>query len=253
MINAERVRPAFRPGSLAVVTGGAHGIGKAVAEVLAEEGLRVAIWDLDRGAASSVADSVNAAGGDAVAFKVDVTDEDSVGEGWAAVQELGTCAYLVNNASVSSAQSLSLAEGLTGTVGGVVNVTEQWLGLAGDDASSVVNLSSIAGHEVGAGFLNTFYPVGKGAISAYTRHLAVREGGRPRANAVAPGFTLTPRSAPKLNDSSAPFQEWVDRVPMRRAAYPHEIAELVVFLLSERASYINGEHIRVDGGFVLAH
>ena len=68
---------------------------------------------------------------------------------------------------------------------------------------------------------------GKGAIAAYTRHLAVRQRGRPRANTVSPGFTLTPRSAPLINKPGTAFAEWVQRGPMQRAGYPHEIAEVV--------------------------
>ncbi|OLT12748.1 hypothetical protein BJF78_23685 [Pseudonocardia sp. CNS-139] len=150
-INAERVRSAFRPDSTVVVTGAGQGIGRAIAEVLAEEGLRVAIWDINPETAAAAAGEINQAGGTAASFEVDITDGASVAAGWAAVRELGECPYLVNNAGVASSSPLTMAEGLAGTVGGLVAVTETWLESVGDRASSVVNISSIAGNDVAAG------------------------------------------------------------------------------------------------------
>ena len=96
----------------------------------------------------------------AEAFEVDITDESSVAAGWSAVSPWDTCPYLVNNAGVASSSPLSMADGLAGTIGGLVAVTEKWLGDRRAAASSVVNISSIAGNDVGGGFINSFYPGG---------------------------------------------------------------------------------------------
>ena len=251
-ISQERIREPFKPGAIAVVTGGGQGIGRAIAEVLAEEGLRVAIWDLNLDTATEVANFITERGGEAVAFHLDITDDSAITAAWKAVKQLGSCPYLVNNAGIPSVLDISMAQGLAGTIGGTVSVTEKWLESVGDEASSVVHISSIAGNDIGGGFLKSYYPVGKGAISAYSRHLAVREAGRPRSNAVAPGFTLTPRSAPRFSEPGTAFSAWVERGPMKRPGLPHEMAEVVAFLLSERSSFVNGEYLRVDGAFVLA-
>jgi NAD(P)-dependent dehydrogenase (short-subunit alcohol dehydrogenase family) len=251
-INEERTRAPFAPDSVAVVTGAGRGIGRAIAEVLAEEGPHIAVWDIDGDTARDAAQLITARGGSASAHQVDITHDDEIDRGWKETAAIGPCRYLVNNAGIPSTLPLTMAEGLAGTIGGLVAVTEGWLAAVGEEAASVVNISSIAGNDVGGGFINAYYPVGKGAIAAYTRHLAVREHGRPRANTVAPGFTLTPRSAPLLDKPGTSFQEWVQRGPMKRPGLPHEIAEVVTFLLSERASFVNGEYIRVDGAFVLA-
>jgi NAD(P)-dependent dehydrogenase (short-subunit alcohol dehydrogenase family) len=116
---------------------------------------------------------------------------------------------------------------------------------------SLVNLASVAGNFQGGGqTIAAFYPAAKTGIAGYTRYLATKYGGKPRANAVAPGLTLTPRTIPFMQNPA--IAETVERVPLGRPGYPEELAAAILFLLSPAASYINGVLLPVDGGWVVA-
>ena len=126
-------------------------------------------------------------------------------------------------------------------------MTTGWLEHCADVAASVVNLASIAGNFSGGGkTIQPFYPAAKTAIVGYTRYLATRYDGQPRANAVAPGLTITPRTAPHINPAS------VAGIPQGRAGFAEELAAVILFLLSPAASYVNGVVLPVDGGWSVA-
>jgi NAD(P)-dependent dehydrogenase (short-subunit alcohol dehydrogenase family) len=121
----------------------------------------------------------------------------------------------------------------------------------GDSAASVVSLASVAGNFQGGGqTISPFYPASKTGIAGYTRWLATKYGGKPRANAVAPGMTLTPRTIPFMQNPA--ISENVARIPLGRPGYPEELAAAILFLLSPAASYINGVLLPVDGGWAVA-
>src|SRR5205085_6194630 len=116
-------------------------------------------------------------------------------------------------------------------------------------AASVVSISSVAGNFQGGGKgIKPFYPAAKGGIAAYTRYLCVHYEGKPRANAVAPGFTLTPRTVPYLDHPG--MKQSLERIPVGRLGYPEDIAGAVLFLLSPAAAYVNGVLLPVDGGWI---
>ena len=165
----------------------------------------MAIWDIDADSATTVAKSITEAGGQAEAFEVDITDELSVVAAGRRSSRLGACPYLVNNAGVASSRPLSMAEGLAGTIGGLVAVTEKWLETVGDEASSVVNISSIAGNDVGARIHQHLLSCGQRSDRGLHTPSRGAATGRPRANTVSPGFTLTPRSAPLLDKPGTAF------------------------------------------------
>jgi NAD(P)-dependent dehydrogenase (short-subunit alcohol dehydrogenase family) len=126
-----------------------------------------------------------------------------------------------------------------------------WLERHRAEAASVVSISSVAGNFQGGGqSIQPFYPTAKGAIAAYTRHLATHYKGKPRANAVAPGFTITPRTEPYLDHPG--MMENIARIPAGRAGYPEDIAAATLFLLSPAAAYVNGVLLPVDGGWIHA-
>jgi 3-oxoacyl-[acyl-carrier protein] reductase len=241
----------FEPGSVVTVTGAGSGIGKAAALAAAVSGLAVAAWDIMGDAGEATAREIADMGGKALAITVDTSDPVGVARAWEATLALGDCRYLVNNAGPPSSDAGPFLDNLGRALGSVELVTSQWLERAGNAPESLVNLASVAGNFQGGGqTIAAFYPSAKTGIAGYTRWLATKYGGRPRANAVAPGMTLTPRTIPFMQNPA--IAENVARVPLGRAGYPEELAAAILFLLSPAASYINGVLLPVDGGWAVA-
>lgn len=241
----------FVPGEMVCVTGAASGIGKATALGASLAGLTVAVWDIDGPGAQATVDEIAARGGSAHAVTVDVFDAKQIDRAWGETLAFGPCQYLVNNAGPPSVSQGSFADRLQEALGSMEAVTNRWLDHCGDMAASMVNISSIAGNLQGSGkTVSGFYPAAKAGIAGYTRWLATRHNGRPRANAVAPGITITPRVEPML--ASPAMQDLAARVPVGRLGFPEDIAHAVLFLLSPAAAYINGVVLPVDGGVTLA-
>jgi NAD(P)-dependent dehydrogenase (short-subunit alcohol dehydrogenase family) len=239
----------FQAHEVLVVTGAGSGIGKATAIMAAKSGLAVGIWDMDLAGANETAREIAAAGGKSLAVAVNVAEDEAVAKAWEATRALGPCRYLVNNAGPGSSSTAPFYDNLTLAVGSVHRVTTSWLELHAAAAASVVGVSSVAGNFLGGGeTLPAFYPTAKGAIAAYTRYLATRYKGKPRANAVAPGLAITPRTIPYLDHPAT--LENIARIPMGRAGFAEEIAAVVMFLLSPAAAYVNGVLLPVDGGWI---
>jgi NAD(P)-dependent dehydrogenase (short-subunit alcohol dehydrogenase family) len=236
----------FTRGDVVVVTGAASGIGSATASLAARSGLSVACWDVDTDGLGDVVGGIRAAGGDARAISCDVTDPDHVARAWAATSAIGSPRFLVNNAGPPSSSAFGVAQGVALAAGSMADVTEQWLSGYGNSAEAVVFTASIAGTFGANPGGSAWYAAAKAAITAYAREVAVHRGGRPRANVVAPGVTVTPRTA-RLADS-ATGRQMAARVPLGRLGEPRELAAAICFLLSPAASYINGAVLPVDGG-----
>ena len=240
----------FTSGEVVVITGSGSGIGRATALAAARSGLNVAVWDLAKEGAVQTVKAVEELGAAALCVVVDITDEAAVADAWQQTLALGRCSYLVNNAGPPSSSTEPFAENLLSAVGSVEQVTRQWLAHCADVAASVVNVVSIAGNFHGNGkTVAPFYPTAKAGIAGLTRYLATRHDGRPRANAVAPGITITRRIEPILDNPV--IGDLVSRVPVGRLGNPEEIASAILFLLSPAASYINGVVLPVDGGVTL--
>lgn len=182
----------------------------------------------------------------------DVSDRAEVDKALAESAALGLCRYLVNNAGPLSRPEgpFDFDYGVRMAVGSVHTVTTAWLEATGDAAEAVVSVSSISGTTWAGGASDVFYPVAKAGIAAYMREVAVRRQGRPRANAVAPGGTITARTRAHLEGPDA--LRGFERSPLGRPARAEEIGEVICFLLSPRASHVNGVLLPVDGGYSAA-
>ena len=242
-------------GKVAIVTGAAGAIGAATAASLAGEGAVVVLGDLDMSGAERAGEPIRAAGGRVLAVQLDVTSEAS----WSAtidraVNELGGVHVLVNNAGLNS-----VADAVDETVEGfqaiiAVNEIGVWLGmkhcipqmrLAG--GGSIVNIASICGVVAGFGRAIAYHAT-KASIRGITRNSALRFAPDGiRINSVHPGPVNT---AMQAKDRGTPIEQRnLDATMLHRFAEPREVADVVTFLASDRASFMTGAEVFVDGGW----
>ncbi len=242
-------------GRVVAVTGAASGIGRATAQLFASEGAHVACLDVQEDGVRETAAEITRAGGQALATRLDVTDPESVRAAIdATVRHFGALHTLVNAAGVGSFVRFeeTTLEEWNRVIG--VNLTGTFLTcqaalphLLAADFPSIVNVSSIAGLKGQA--YSSAYGASKGGVALLTRGLANEFAKRKlRVNAVCPGGVITPMLAgfriEGLDDALiARMQN-----PAQTLAEPIQIANLIVFLASERASHITGATVVIDGG-----
>ncbi len=249
-------------GNTCVVTGAGGGIGRACARRLAGEGGHVACADIDEATAHEVAAEITAAGGEAEAFAVDVTDEESVAALYAAVERrFANIHVLVNNAGVLLPGDASVIDTDLAVWGRVLDINLSGVFLCckhgiprllDSGGGSVVNMASISGL-VGSATSQIGYAASKGGVIAMTRDIAVEFARRGiRANAVCPGPVETPLALQLYGDEAAWRRRQV-HMPTGRLGTTAEIAEVVLFLASDESSFVTGSSLVVDGGISIAY
>jgi 2-hydroxycyclohexanecarboxyl-CoA dehydrogenase len=242
--------------TVAVVTGAGSGIGRATAIVIAELGGTVAAADIDLASAEATAKTITAAGGQAKAFPVDITDELTVGElVEMTTNDLGPATALVNTVGWDRIEPFldntpAYWDQILGlNLLGPIRVTRAFLdGMIAAGGGTIVNVASDAGRVGSTG--ETVYAGAKGGVIAFTKSLA-REMARHsiRVNCVCPG----PTDTPLFRAQPVKMQEALERaIPMKRLAQPSEVADAIAFLASGRSSFITGQVLSVSGGLTMS-
>ena len=250
-------KPLSAPTPVVAITGGARGIGLAIAKVFLQQGRRVALIDIDAETLGRT-ESTLAEPERVLAVHADVSDPAQVEAAFAAIQaRCGRLDALVNNAGVAVFKPVGLTSfaewrHVLGTnLDGAFLCTQAAVPLlrAGGRGGAIVNIASISG--LRASTLRVAYGTSKAAIIQLTKQYAVELGTEGiRVNAVAPGPVDTEMA--KLVHSVAIRSDYHDVIPLNRYGTVEEIANAVVFLCSAQASYINGQVLAVDGGFEAA-
>ncbi|WP_050631138.1 SDR family NAD(P)-dependent oxidoreductase [Bradyrhizobium viridifuturi] len=248
--------PNLLAGKRALVTGAAHGNGRAIALGLAAHGADVVVTDIDRAGAEQTAADIRERGRAAWSFDLDVTDVEAC---YALAQQIsrdiGPIAILVNNAGIIIREGIDSPQAqdnwrrvLDVNLTGTFNVTHAFLPALRETRGAIINLGSIASF---LGVADTLgYAPSKGGVKLLTQALA-RELAADgiRVNAIAPGVIETAMTEATRNDP-ARLAGFVSRTPLGRVGQPEELVGPVVFLASELASYVNGVTMPVDGGFL---
>ena len=242
----------------AIVTGGARGIGAGISKRLAEDGMAVAVLDLNESACQAVVDEIAAAGGQALAVGADVSDPEQVEAAVRRVaDELGAPTVLVNNAGIIRDNLIfkMSVEDWDSVIGvhlrGSFLMTKACQGfMTQEKFGRIVNLSSTSA-QGNRGQVN--YSAAKAGVQGFTKTLAIELGKfGVTANAIAPGFIETEMTAETAARIGISFDELkkmaTDQVPVARTGKPEDIAHAVSFFASEGAGFTTGQVLYVAGG-----
>jgi NAD(P)-dependent dehydrogenase (short-subunit alcohol dehydrogenase family) len=249
-------------GKVALITGGASGMGKVASSLFAGEGAKVVLTDVADEAGEAVAEQIRSAGGEAAYVHADVSkEEDAKAMIDAAVERFGKLNVLYNNAGIMhnddgsvtstdvSIWELTLAINVKGVAWGCKYGVPAMIASGG---GSIINVASFVAW-MGAATSQTAYTASKGAVLSMTREIAVefaRQG--IRCNALCPGPIDTPLLAELLSDPARKQRRFV-HIPMGRLGQAEELAKAALFLASDDSSFMTGASLIVDGGITAAY
>lgn len=248
-------------GRVAIVTGAAMGIGKACAAALARAGAAVVLADIDGTTGQAAAEEIAAGGGTTTFVATDVTRmPDMEAMATAAAERFGGIDILVNNAARAIGGKVDEIDEDSWTTVLSTNLTSVWRGMRvcvpemkKRGGGAIVNMSSVQALTGFSGW--AAYAAAKGGINALTQQSAIDLAPHKiRVNAVAPGTIMTPLNEKIFRehpDPEALIRTWNQAHPLGRFGQPEEVAETVLFLASDRASFITGTIMRVDGGLLV--
>lgn len=241
---------------VAIITGGARGIGKATAEKFVKEGAKVAICDINLDSVNETVEEIKKTGAEIVGYKVDVTKTDEVKAMIDdVVAKYGRLDCIVNNAGITADNTLlRMTEE---EFDRVININLKGVYICGklaaeimanqEGGGTILNASSVVG--IYGNFGQTNYAATKWGVIGMTKTWAKELGKKGiRSNVVAPGFILTPMTE-KMPEKVLDMMK--DKSPLRSLGYPEDIANAYAFLASDEARFITGTVLSVDGGVVL--
>lgn len=243
-------------GKIALVTGGGSGLGEAISKDLAKHGAKVVVADVSLDGATRVAEEIKAAGGDATPFRADTSvADDSKKSVDFAVETYGALHYAVNNAGIAGASApvgeidiedwdKVIAINLNGVLYGMRYQIPAIID-AGAGEGAIVNMASIHGAVAAPG--NAAYTAAKHGVVGMTKNAAAEYGAQGlRINAIGPGYIETPL----LADAPKEVLEGLEgKHPLGRLGQADEVANVITFLLSDKASFMTGSYVLVDGGY----
>jgi NAD(P)-dependent dehydrogenase (short-subunit alcohol dehydrogenase family) len=243
-------------GTVAIVTGAGSGIGQAACVLAAQQGLRVAAWDINPEGAARTVERAGDVGDRIHPVVADVADAAAVASAMReTVEVLGVPTLLVNNAGPTAiGNNLDFDGAINAALGSIEKVTEAFLATSPGEGASVVNIAAVSGNVAGGTGNDPgdfgWYATAKAGIVGYTRWCATEKAPAVRFNAIGPGGPIhTPRNTGFLD--SPGMVERIARNPMKRPGRPEELAAAILFLWSPAASYVNGAFLIVDGGLTL--
>ena len=245
---------------IAVVTGAASGIGRAIALGYAREGAQVALLDLNETAAEEAAQEIRRSGGRAESFKLDVSHrEDCIAVAKHIAEQVGPVSILVNNAGINRRNAFTgdaeavvkdwqdiMAVNLNGTF----NVTHAFLGSLRTTKGRIVNIGSIQSFVHVRTPNSPAYTTSKHGVLGFTRALAAELGKHGvRVNAIGPGLIETPLNASVRANDPELVKIFLDHTPLGRAGKPEDIVGPAIFLASDLSAYVTGSIVMANGGY----